>query len=131
MTNLADRIYALTGAEDNATLRAIDAEVAALLCGGKLRYPFGQYWRPNDGSYNAGYYLAEHFTTSLDATLEEIRRRGWRTIMGDTLGIANCDILAEVPGTFAHTVVSGARRTDDNLALAAVEALVRAVEAGE
>ena len=62
MTNLADRIAALTGAEDSATLRAIEADVAALL--GWTGEAFRHVKPPA-------------FTASLDATRREIVTRSW------------------------------------------------------
>ena len=133
MTNLADRIHALTGAEGNATLREIDGAVATLIG-----------WWPdntqeivnsgfsrlliNENRIPCGTALAPRFTASLHATLAEIKRRGWGTSHVGSILTPQCrfSIHIDQAGTSFD-----AHRKDDNLALAALEALVRAVEAAE
>ena len=138
MTDLADRIHALTGAD-----RAIDAEVRMLLFG-DCRY--GMKGPPNApvpgtlSEYVSAYRdllnsddalddeVVPRFTASLHATLAEIKRRGWGTSHVGSILTPQCrfSIHIDQAGTSFD-----AYRKDDNLALAALEALVRAVEAGD
>ena len=114
---LSSEIAALTGDEDAATLRAIDARVAVLLGGGKVGENAGYYW------LNGFPYKSPRFTTSLDPTLAEIRRRGWKIHADDDGEDYGC--CFEVNAVQKRCFIC---RDDDNLALAALEALVRAVE---
>ena len=140
---LSSEIAALTGDEDAATLRAIDARVAVLL--EWLPVNFGEEHQGDDhpivreaNEYKPGvvtlHFLAfpknrrlhlrpAPFTTSLDATLAEITRRGW-TMCADNDG----DDYKCMFGVNAISMRYLILREDDNLPLAALEALVRAVE---
>ena len=109
---LSSEIAALTGDEDAATLRAIDARVADLIG-----------WQPSHPTGAFGAINYPHFTTSLDATLAEIRRRGWKIHADDDGEDYGC--CFEVNAVQKRCFIC---RDDDNLALAALEALVRAVE---
>ena len=106
---LSSEIAALTGDEGAVTLIQIDARVSRLLN------------PPSKPTFNVPYY-----TTSLDPTLAEIRRRGWK-FTGNTLDGKYVKSFVSVYED-GYGIEGVSRRPDDNLALAALEALVRAVE---
>lgn len=125
---LSSEIAALTGNEDAATLRAIDARVAALLglvpADATLKDDFepGSFYSISK-SRDLTLWTAPTFTTSLDATLAEIRRLGATT----ALTLEDRHSLRwkwEIR-------TSGAKRVSvwgNSASLAALEALVLAVE---
>lgn len=132
---LSTEIAALTGNEDAATLRAIDARVADLIGWWPAEYTrhcvhgSDRRYKATRGNMLSTEYLdCPNFTTSLDATLAEIRRRGWRINMRDTWDEAKAIITATDSETLDFRLMATCERTDDNLALAALEALVRAVD---
>ena len=143
MTNLADRIHALTGAD-----RAIDAEVAVL-----LHVKKDKHWKDDRDTTRASLPTISHgarlgdyeihgfsgcqlrsspaFTTSLDATVAEIERKGWFYGCTNYLNMSSPRVAKFNIWYAANEFVFTAKRSDHNLTLAALEALVRAVEAGE
>jgi hypothetical protein len=126
MTNLSERIAALTGPD-----REIDAEVADLLGW----WPKGftridahgrdRRWKALRGkNISTEHVDCPNYTASLDVTLAEIRRRGWRFMLYDYCGMASFSIIY----LDSEVRLADNDRTDDNLSLVALEALVKAIE---
>lgn len=127
---LSTEIAALAGHDDAVTLRPIDAQVADLIGWWPDEYTrhcihgSDRRYKATRGCVVSTEYLeCPAFTTDIRATFAELMRRGWAAICVFGFEQYECDIWESRSTRLSHVC-----RDDQNLPLAALEALVRAVE---
>ena len=122
---LSSRIDALTGAS-----REIDAEIASFLGWDHSGYPRADFevsgrWQRELPSTYPDYVDCPNYTANIMHVFDECDKRGWGTWQSSPAGEWHCSFSINIKGR--GNEFSGIR-TDRNIAIAACEALVRAVE---